>query len=296
MGYFLQHVSRCIFLCVLAAVPHLFAQAGPPFRSDDPETPGSGKWEINFGFIGDRNPQAGSYQTPDLDINYGLGDRIQLKYNLPLAVAETRPQPANGTNGTVLAGLGSSLLGFKIRFYEHREKPSEGSGGVERPANFSMSIYPQLTLNNPTRSVARGVVEPGPDFLLPLEMNGRIGPIRMDGEVGYHFGNHALAQSWIRALVVGHEFNDRLEVYAELYDEQDANRVYSKNNDGTLIRLPKQREATLGLGGRYALNRSRSLVLLAMAGRSFQKTTVNNSQPSWIAYLGVQLQLGHKKQ
>jgi hypothetical protein len=97
------------------------ARAGPPFISDDPETPGNGNWEINECFIGDRNPQSGAYQTPDLDTNYGLGDRIQLKYELPLAVAETRPQPAQGTGGTVLAGLGESLLGFKFRFYEHKE-------------------------------------------------------------------------------------------------------------------------------------------------------------------------------
>src|SRR5882724_5510821 len=105
-----------MFICASSSV---MAQAGPPFKTDDPETPGNGNWEINFGFIGDRNPQAGSYQTPDLDMNYGLGDRIQLKYDLPLAIAETRPQLADGNSGTVLAGLGSSLLGVKIRFYEH---------------------------------------------------------------------------------------------------------------------------------------------------------------------------------
>jgi len=73
--------------CIVAAVLLLavstlaaFAQAGPPFRTDDPETPGNKHWEINFGWIGDRNPGSGAYQVPDFDINYGLGDRIQLKY------------------------------------------------------------------------------------------------------------------------------------------------------------------------------------------------------------------------
>jgi hypothetical protein len=232
-------------------------------------------------------------------MNYGLGDRIQLRYELPLAIAETRPRPANGISGTVLAGLGSSLLGVKIRFYEHHKKSAEpaqtDSGREDRPIHFGMSTYPQLTLNNPTRSEARGVVEPGPDFLLPLEINGNIGPIRLDGEIGYHFGNHALAQSWIRGLVAGHEFNDRLEAYLELYDEQDANRIFSRSADGTMSRQPKQRELTLGLGGRGGLNQTGSIVLLAMAGRSIQSVSVNNSQPSWIAYLGLQLPLDHKK-
>src|SRR5580658_3672642 len=99
------------------------AQGGPPFRTDDPETPGNQHWEINFGFIGDRNPSAGAYQVPDFDINYGLGDRIQLKYEIPIALEETRPQPASpadpATPGHVIGGIGESLLGIKWRFYEH---------------------------------------------------------------------------------------------------------------------------------------------------------------------------------
>ena len=99
------------------------AQAGPPFRTDDPETPGNKHWEINFGWIGDRNPAAGAYQVPDFDFNYGLGDRIQLKYEIPIAIEETRPQPATGDTpaqaGQVIGGLGESLLGIKWRFYEH---------------------------------------------------------------------------------------------------------------------------------------------------------------------------------
>src|SRR5271154_4529864 len=103
------------------ALPFLFAvaadaQGGPPFRTDDPETPGNQHWEINFGWIGDRNPADGDYQVPDFDINYGLGDRIQLKYELPIAIEEIRPPAATGgapaQAGYVIAGLGESLLGI----------------------------------------------------------------------------------------------------------------------------------------------------------------------------------------
>src|ERR1700722_9028037 len=106
---------------LLAGVAH--AQGGPPFRTDDPDTPGNKHWEINFGWIGDRNPSDGAYQVPDFDINYGLGDRIQLKYELPIVIEEIRPQPAAPTApaqaGHVNGGLGESLLGIKWRFYEH---------------------------------------------------------------------------------------------------------------------------------------------------------------------------------
>jgi hypothetical protein len=289
--------------------PKALAQGGPPFRTDDPETPGNRHWEINFGWVGDRNPMAGAYQVPDFDINYGLGDRIQLKYELPIAVEESRQTSATSTqpaqDGSVAGGLGASLLGVKVRFYEHHpgdpwigRDPSEANStpeaGAEEPVvNFSVSSYPQLSLNNPTGSVRRGVVASGPDFLLPLEANARLGPLRFDGEVGYHFGNHQLPQSWIRGLLVGHEFTDRTEAYLEIYDQQDANRIPPGFGVGQFATgQPKQREATLGIGGRQALNKRKSILLLLMGGRSFQTVTSANSQPSWIAYVGLQVLLG----
>src|SRR5271168_471432 len=320
---------------IILALPFLLtvaghAQGGPPFRTDDPETPGNRHWEINFGWIGDRNRAAGAYQVPDFDINYGLGDRIQLKYEIPIAIEETRPQPATatapGVSGYVIGGLGESLLGIKWRFYErhpndpwlknrfgtglpgafghHAEsQPAEASGDApgeedspEALVNFSVSTYPQLFLNNPTRAVQRGLVVAGPAFFFPIEVNGRVGPIRLLGEVGYNFGNHSVPQSWGRGLLVGHEFSDRTEAYLELYDQQDANRIPPGQGVGEFATgYPKQREATLGLGGRQALNKAKTLNLLLMGGRSFQTVSVNNSQPSWIAYVGLQVLLGPKE-
>jgi len=320
--------SLITVLLLLAAAAALHAQGGPPFRTDDPETPGNHHWEINFGWIGDRNPGAGAYQVPDFDFNYGLGDRIQLKYELPIAIEETRSQPATTTTppvaGTVVGGLGESLLGIKWRFYEHHlddpwfknrfgtgllgafghpapetAAPGHTPGEVDTPealVNLSVSTYPQLFLDNPTRAVPRGLVSPGPQFYLPLEVNGRIGPIRFDTEVGYNFGNHAVPQSWSRGLLLGHEFTDRTEAYVELYDAQDANRVRAGQGTGAFATgLPKQRETTLGLGGRQALNKAKTFNLLLMGGRSFQAVTPVNSQPSWIAYVGFQVLLGPKE-
>jgi hypothetical protein len=305
-------------------------QGGPPFRTDDPETPGNQHWEINFGWIGDRNPASGAYEVPDFDINYGLGDRIQLKYELPIAIEEIRPQPADppipAQAGHVIAGLGESLLGIKWRFYEHHpgdswiedrfgtgllglfghhagaSKPASDSGDspgandVPEPVvDFSVSTYPQLFLDNPTNATQRGLVAPGPVFFLPLEVNARLGPIRINGEAGYSFGNHAVPQTWNRGLLVGHEFSDRTEVYLELYDVEDANRIAPGQGVGEFATgYPKQREATLGLGGRQALNKAKNLNLLLMAGRSFQAVTAANGQPSWIAYVGFQVLLGPK--
>jgi hypothetical protein len=322
---------------IVLALPVIFcaatqAQGGPPFRTDDPETPGNKHWEINFGWIGDRNPAGGAYQVPDFDINYGLGDRIQLKYEIPIAIQEARPQAATATEpadpGLTLGGIGESLLGIKWRFYEHHPgdpafherfgtgllgafghskftepQPVEASGdssgaadSSEQIVNLSVSTYPQLFLDNPTRSVPRGLVAPGPSFFLPIEVNGRIGPIRLDGEVGYNFGNHAVPQSWGRGLLVGHEFSDSTEAYFEIYNQKDANRLPTGQGVGAFATGgPKLRENTLGLGGRQALNKSHTMNLLLMGGRSFQTISADNSQPSWIAYVGLQLLLGPKE-
>ncbi len=279
-----RYVALWFLPALLAAVAH--AQAGPPFRTDDPETPGNRHWEINYGWIGDRNPGEGNYSIPDFDMNYGLGDRIQLKYELPIALHEERGgQKADRIAG----GLGESLLGVKWRFYQHM--PSVGSASADPAAesdpDFSVSTYPQLSLNNPTTSVQRAVVPPGPQFLLPVEANARLGPIRLDGEAGYWFTNRNVPQAWIRGMIAGHEFSARTEAYLEIYDQQDANRV-----DGE----PKAREATLGAGGRRALNRRNTVLLLLMGGRSFQHVAPGNGQPGWIAYTGVQLLLGPHEQ
>jgi hypothetical protein len=273
-------------------------QGGPPFRTDDPETPGNKQWEINLGWIGDRNPYEGYYSIPNFDFNYGLGDRIQLKYELPVAVHELRGGIDNAgeftppSEGHVDVGLGESLLGIKWRFYEHlpairKDQRQPGSDKADAPKpNFSIALYPQLSLNNPTSSVQRGVVLPGPQFLLPIAANARIGPLRIDGELGYWFTNHNVPQYWIRGLIVGRDFTERTQAYLEIYDQQDANRI-----DGAA----KQRETTLGVGGRQTLNSKKNILLLLMGGRSFQKVTSSSGQPTWIAYVGLQFLLGPKR-
>src|SRR5208283_4048993 len=88
------------------------AQGGPPFITDDPAPPGNHHWEINFGWIVNHNPGQSYYEIPDVDMNYGWGDRIQLKWEQPLAAGTN----ANNSTGV---GLGESLLGIKFRAYQH---------------------------------------------------------------------------------------------------------------------------------------------------------------------------------
>jgi hypothetical protein len=266
-----------LLLAATSGASLAFAQGGPPFITDDPGTPGNKHWEINFGWIANHNPANAAYETPDIDMNYGWGDRIQLKYELPMAVA-------TDANNTTRAGLGESLLGVKWRPFEYHRG---GEAKSDENMLFSLGTYPQASINNPTSAVRRGIVENGPQYYLPIEFTAKTGWVNWNGEVGHWFGNKLIPSRWGRGLIAGHEFNDRLELYSEVYDLQDANRIGP---------APKQRELTLDLGGRQSLNHSNKIRLLFMGGRAIQAVTRQNSEPNWIAYLGVQFLLGPKEQ
>jgi hypothetical protein len=86
------------------------AQGGPPFIGDDPGTPGDGNWEINVAAYTERHPTERIYNAPILDANYGLGPRIQLKYQVPYLVDGTERRPDSQRIGEVPGGREVALL------------------------------------------------------------------------------------------------------------------------------------------------------------------------------------------
>jgi hypothetical protein len=273
----MRGLFRILALLIPAAIAcGARAQGGPPFITDDPGTPGNKHWEINFGWEADHNPGNAYYEIPDIDMNYGWGDRIQLKYELPAAAATDE-------HNTTRAGLGESLLGVKWRYFEHHKA---GEPKSDDNMDFSLGTYPQASINNPTSAVRRGIVENGPQYYLPIEFTAKAGPIDLNGEVGHWFGNKLVPSRWGRGLIAGKEFNSHFELYSELYDLQDANRIDN---------VPKQREFTLDVGGRRSFDKKDHYRLLFMGGRAIQAVTRQNSEPSWIAYLGIQLLLGPRE-
>jgi hypothetical protein len=59
------------------------AQAGPPYLANDPDTPGNANWEINLGSMQTIARGVSAYQVPQIDLNFGIGNRIQLTYEIP---------------------------------------------------------------------------------------------------------------------------------------------------------------------------------------------------------------------
>src|SRR5271170_4933924 len=177
--------SAILLLFLLFAVTSAFAQGGPPFYTNDPGTPGNLNWEINVGYMPFFYTGQSVSHTPDLDINFGVGDRIQLTYE----TAWLRVQnPASATK----FGMNQSNPGVKWRFYD------AGEDGL------SISIFPQFFLNNPNDAVRRGITPPTDSFLLPFEFSKKFGPIDVDYEIGYQ-AVHKGSDGWITGLVLGHE-------------------------------------------------------------------------------------------
>lgn len=107
---------------------HARAQAGPPFLSNDPGTPGNGNWEINIAGAQSINHGVSTYQVPQIDLNFGLGDRIQLTYEVPYVIETQVGQPHQ-------SAWGNAFPGVKWRFLD------KGEG------NWQDSIFPQVETN-----------------------------------------------------------------------------------------------------------------------------------------------------
>ncbi len=155
--------------------PSACAQGGPPYYTNDAHTPGNLQWEINLGYMPFLYPNRSIMHTPDVDINFGIDDRIQLTYeNAWLRVDNSAPAKY---------GLGQDQLGGKWRFYDNRD------------SGFAMSL-PQLSLNNPNNSVERGITPRGASLILPLEFSKKLGPININWEGGYNLVHLGPRDGW----------------------------------------------------------------------------------------------------
>jgi len=140
--------SPVLSLVLLLAAASAFAQGGPPFYTNDPGTPGNLNWEINLSYMPFFYSHRSVSHTPDLDINFGVGNRIQLTYeNAWLRVQN----PSSATE----FGLGQSNLGFKWRFYD------AGESGLNISV-FPSSLSTTRTMRSAGASLLRAILSSCP--------------------------------------------------------------------------------------------------------------------------------------
>jgi hypothetical protein len=255
-------LALCVFFFSLPS----HAQGGPPYYTNDPGTPGHLNWEINLGYMPFLYSNQSVSHTPDLDINFGVGERIQLTYEnawLRVHSPSSQTQPGQTEPGKTEFGLGQSNPGVKWRFYD------AGDSGL------SVSVFPQLFLNNPNDAVRRGITPASESFLLPFEFSKKFGPIDVDYELGYQFVRKG-PDGWLTGLVIGHEFTKKFEMDVELYGQGTFN--------------PSENQPTIDFGARYKLHSP--VILLVMAGRSLEPARSNQSY--FLGYFGLQFLLPPK--
>lgn len=228
----------------------LLAQGGPPMITDDPGTPGDGHWELNVALTTERRAGDRLSELPLFDLNYGIGDRLQLKYEAALL------HQAGGPGAQT--GLSNSLAGIKWRFYDAGEN------------GWQASIYPQLEFNTPgSHSDERGLAEEGTSLILPFQIMKELGSLGFNADLGLVRHRHTTA--WFGGVALGRQVAPKLELAAELHLEAEP-RLH-----------PTALIANLGL--RFGL--TSHLSLLASVGREVHHSTGPGA--TLLAYFGLQI-------
>ncbi|MFI5263338.1 MAG: hypothetical protein ACHQM6_02350 [Candidatus Kapaibacterium sp.] len=246
-------VTFIIFLRISPAI----AQGGPPMLTDDSGVPGAGKWENNFAFEfeGSKNDYVKNF--PIFDLNYGLGDRIQLKAEFTW-LAEKGEKLANKFDNIT--------LGFKYRIIDGKDE------------DLSLSVYPQPIISfNPEqegKSASFGIV-------LPVAINKEIAGIGVNLQGGYQtLGN---ASEFFLGLCLGHDFGKILTLLGEIHttvgrthdnDVTGEDAVYFK--EGTFINLGAQ----IKISGDQ-------MILLAI-GKDVESPGISSDEANFYGYIGLQ--------
>jgi hypothetical protein len=245
-----QLIVFTIAICALAA-GNARAQGGPPMITDDPGTPGNGRFEINIAATLERRPHEQSWGLLALDINYGLGDRIQLTLQTSLVVLTRSDHGAIG-------GLGSTEAALKWRFLD------EDTNG------FSVSTFPRVIFNVVQSSVRRGLADDGTRAQFPVQVARKLGIVDVDLEFGPRLSSVGRSE-WLYGVVGGIDVTKTTELMAELH--------------GTSRISFDQDVLTVNFGIRQKL--TDHAILIASLGHEVR--TPADQPLAFIGYCGVQL-------
>jgi hypothetical protein len=219
--------------------------------TDDPGTPGNGHFEINIATTLARRPHEQSWGLPALDLNYGLGERIQLTLQTSFVVLK-------GSDHGAIGGLGSTEAAVKWRFLD------------EETDGFSVSTFPRVIFNVLHSSVRRGLADDGTRVQCPVQISRKFGAVDLDFEFGPVLSSVGRSE-WLYGVVGGVELAKSTTVMAELHG---TSRI---NFDRDVL--------TVNVGIRQKL--TDQAILIASLGHEVR--TPADQPLAFIGYCGVQL-------
>src|SRR5437763_3590216 len=188
---------------IACGVRAALAQGGPPMITDDPGTPGNGKWENNLAIAFEHRPNETSIDVPAIDLNYGLGEHIQL-------TLQTAPVLLKRGGHGLIGGLGGTEAAVKWRFLD------------EATSGFDVSMFPRAIFNVAQSSVRRGLADDGTHFQIPFQAANTFGRLHVDAEFGPRASTVGRSE-WLYGVVAGFEVAKSTMLMAELHDESRMN-------------------------------------------------------------------------
>lgn len=246
-------MTKLLLIGTAAILCAVGASAGPALSTEDPGTPGPGGWEINLGWAHERRPGERGDARPIVDVNYGLGDRLQLKYEI--AWLSLRP---NG--GPAAAGTGLSIAGVKWRFWESEENGS------------AASVFPRIEFRSPgSKAAQRGLVPDENVLLLPGQWKQSLGggfDLLLD--VGVALPSKS-DEAWFGGLALLRVFDHGIELAAEIVTEMDH----------------RWHRASAGVNLSVMVPMREGVALLVSLGRELSNAGATRAH--FIGYTGVQL-------
>jgi hypothetical protein len=184
----------------------------PPLTIDDPATPGCNNWEINLVVDGDLTTSEKAWNFPLVDINYGVGGNLQLKYEVPNTVLDNQDGRATA--------IGNSKVGVKYQFYGDDE------------SKLQLAVYPQIEFATPGKSANSQLPESqGSETTLPFLLSRRVGTlargnVMMSLNLAFNFSSRAdTANSVLAAAAVGAPLFQKVSIMAEVATEQAVRTV-----------------------------------------------------------------------
>lgn len=165
--------------------------------TDDPGTPGDGKFEINLALAFEHRPGVTTGDSPAIDINYGVGDRIQL-------TLQGGPVLLKRSDHGVIGGLGGTEAALKWRFID------------DKNTGISMSMFPRVIFNISQSAPRRGLAEEGTRFQIPFQFAKAFPGLDLDLEWGPLVSTVG-ASEWLYGIVVAVDVSKTTSVMAELH-------------------------------------------------------------------------------
>ena len=263
----IRSAGFALALLAMLTAGRVWAQAGPPFQTDDSTPVDLGHYEFYvFGTV-DGTPAEYDSAGPAFEFNWGAIPNIQLHAILPFGVVAPTNDPvyAPGGTGPNAFGLTDMELGVKYGFL--KQTP-------HRPQIGSFTMF-EMPTGNATKGLGVGRVW----YKLPLWAEKEFGSWSLVGGLGYA----VVPQTGYRDFLYGGYLmkkvvNERLELSAEVFSHAKEGFATAQTQASTLV----------DAGGYYHF-KSPGLQLLFAYGHSVAGQTEN------YGYLGLYKTWGKDK-